>query len=218
MTVTVDLGGGRTSPFVIGVAGGTGSGKTTVAEHLAHAAGDPEVALLKQDMYYRDRGELPREERARINYDHPEAFDWPLLMRHVDALVSHTPVDVPVYDFTDHLRTEEVLTVLPSRIVVVEGILVLYEEALRERFDLRVYVDTDPDVRFIRRLQRDVAERGRTPESVIEQYLTTVRPMHLQFVEPSKRYADVIVPHGGMNAPAIDVLVARVRELLLDAG
>jgi uridine kinase len=200
-------------PFLIGVAGGTGSGKTTVAERLAALASTDRIALLKLDMYYRDRNHLPFEERAAINYDHPEAFDWPLLMRHVDALVAGTPVDAPVYDFTEYIRTDDVLSVLPARIVVVEGILVLAEPELRERFDLCVYVDTDADVRFIRRLQRDISLRGRTPESVINQYMTTVRPMHLQFVEPSKRYADVIVPHGGLNEPALDVLRARVREL-----
>jgi uridine kinase len=205
---------GPASVFVIGVAGGTGSGKTTVAERLAELAGTSHVALLKLDMYYRDRNELPVAEREAINYDHPEAFDWPLLMRHVDALAAGTPVDVPVYDFENYLRTDECRAVLPARIVVVEGILVLAEPDLRERFDLCVYVDTDADVRFIRRLQRDLAERARTPESVITQYLTTVRPMHLQFVEPSKRYADVIVPHGGLNEPALAVLRARVRELV----
>jgi uridine kinase len=200
--------------FLIGVAGGTGSGKTTVAERLADLAGTDDVALLKLDMYYRDLNHLPFEERASINYDHPEAFDWPLLMRHVDALAAGTPVDAPVYDFQEFLRSDDRQVVLPTRIVVVEGILVLAEAALRERFDLSIYVDTDADVRFIRRLQRDITERARTPESVIAQYLTTVRPMHLQFVEPSKRYADVIIPHGGLNEPALAVLRARVRELV----
>jgi uridine kinase len=205
---------GPARAFLIGVAGGTGSGKTTVAERLAELAGTGDVALLKLDMYYRDLNHLPFEERAAINYDHPEAFDWPLLMRHVDALAAGTPVDVPVYDFQEFVRSDERHEVLPSRIVVVEGILVLAEPDLRARFDLSIYVDTDADVRFIRRLQRDITERARTPESVISQYLTTVRPMHLQFVEPSKRYADVIVPHGGLNEPALAVLRARVRELV----
>jgi uridine kinase len=205
---------GPARAFLIGVAGGTGSGKTTVAERLADLAGTGEVALLKLDMYYRDLNHLPLDERAAVNYDHPEAFDWPLLMRHVDALAAGTPVDVPVYDFQEFVRSDERQEVLPSRIVVVEGILVLAEPDLRARFDLSVYVDTDADVRFIRRLQRHITQRARTPESVISQYLTTVRPMHLQFVEPSKRYADVIIPHGGLNEPALAVLRARVRELV----
>jgi uridine kinase len=201
-------------PFLIGVGGGTGSGKTTVAERLAAMVGQWELALVKLDSYYCDRAQLPFEERAAINYDHPDAFDWPLLMTHLDALLGGRAAPVPVYDFASHLRTDEVTMVESGPVVVIEGILVLFEPRLRELLDLKVYVDTDPDVRFIRRLQRDVADRGRTPASVIEQYLTTVRPMHLQFVEPSKRYADVIVPHGGMNAPAFDMLVARVRSLL----
>jgi uridine kinase len=201
-------------PFLSGVAGGTGSGKTTVAERLAAMVGARDLGLVKLDCYYRDCSALPFEERAAINYDHPEAFDWPLLMGHLADLRSGRPAPMPVYDFARHLRTDEVTTVEPGPVVVVEGILVLFEARLREMLDLKVYVDTDADVRFIRRLQRDVADRGRTPASVIEQYLATVRPMHLQFVEPSKRYADVIVPHGGLNVPAFDMLVARVRSLL----
>ena len=203
-----------TKPFLLGVAGGSGSGKTTVAERLAGLIGGTDLALLRLDAYYRDRNHLPFDERAAINYDHPDAFDWPLLLDHVRALQDGLEVQVPVYDFATYLRLAERQTVAPARIVVVEGILVLYEPELRELFDLRVFVDTDADVRFIRRLERDVAERERSAESVIEQYLATVRPSHLQFIEPSKRYADVIVPHGGMNAPALDVLMARVRELL----
>ena len=201
-------------PFLIGVAGGTGSGKTTVAERLAAMVGQRELALVKLDSYYRDRSDLPFEDRAAINYDHPDAFDWPLLMTHLGDLVGGASAPVPVYDFAAHLRTDEATVIEAGPVVVIEGILVLFEPRLRQLLDLKVYVDTDPDVRFIRRLQRDVADRGRTPASVIDQYLATVRPMHLQFVEPSKRYADVIVPHGGMNAPAFDMLVARVRSLL----
>ncbi|MGK2947143.1 MAG: uridine kinase [Acidimicrobiales bacterium] len=203
-----------TKPFLLGVAGGSGSGKTTVAERLAGLIGGTDLALVRLDAYYRDRNHLPFEERAAINYDHPDAFDWPLLLDHVQALLDGLEVQVPVYDFATYERLAERVTLRPARVVVVEGILVLYEPELRERFDLRVFVDTDADVRFIRRLERDVAERERSPESVIEQYLATVRPSHEQFIEPSKRYADVIVPHGGMNAPALDVLLARVRELL----
>ncbi len=205
---------GSSRPFVVGVAGGTGSGKTTVAERLAGLVGPDRLSLVKLDAYYRDRANLPFEERVVIDYDHPDAFDWPLLLEHVRALCAGYAVDAPVYDFSLHIRSPETNRVNPARIVVVEGILVLYEAELREIFDLRVFVDTDADVRLLRRIQRDVAERGRTIDSVMSQYLATVRPGHLQFVEPSKRYADVIVPHGGMNEPAVDVLLARVRELL----
>jgi uridine kinase len=203
-----------TKPFLLGVAGGSGSGKTTVAERLAGLIGGTELALVRLDAYYRDRNHLPFEERAAINYDHPDAFDWPLLLDHVQALQDGLEVQVPVYDFATYLRLPQRVSLEPARVIVVEGILVLYEPELRERFDLRVFVDTDADVRFIRRLERDVAERERSVDSVIEQYLGTVRPSHEQFIEPSKRYADVIVPHGGMNVPALDVLLARVRELL----
>ncbi len=157
---------------------------------------------------------MPFDERAAVNYDHPEAFDWPLLLDHVRALAEGLAVEVPLYDFANFTRLAETTTARPARIVVVEGLLVLYEPELRELFDLKVFVDADPDVRFIRRLERDLAERARTTDSVITQYLETVRPSHLQFCEPTKRYADVIVPHGGMNAPALEVLLARVRELV----
>jgi uridine kinase len=201
-------------PFLVGVAGGSGSGKTTVAERLAGLIGEPDLALVRLDAYYRDRNDLPFEERAAINYDHPDAFDWPLLLDHVQALQDGLAVQVPVYDFATYERQHDRVTVAPARVVVVEGILVLYEPQLRSRFDLRVFVDTEPDIRFIRRLERDIAERQRSVESVIEQYLDTVRPSHEQFIEPSKRHADVIIPHGGLNAPALDMLLARVRELL----
>jgi uridine kinase len=201
-------------PFVVGVAGGTASGKTTVAERLARMLGERHLALLKLDAYYRHRTDLTFEQRAQINYDHPDAFDWDLLMEHFDALCEGRAVEVPVYDYSQHLRSSESTKVLPSRVVVLEGILVLYEPMLRDRFDLKLYVDTDADIRFIRRLRRDVAERGRTQESVIGQYMETVRPSHLQFVEPSKRYADVIIPMGGQNDPALDILRARAEELL----
>jgi uridine kinase len=199
-------------PFLIGVAGGSSSGKTTVAERLADLAGESSVALIKLDSYYVHlAGTL--EERMAFNYDHPDAFDWPLLNDHLAALAAGAPVPVPVYDYVDHNRSGDVRLVHPARIVVVEGILVLWEQSLRERFDLKVFVDTDADLRVIRRIERDVAERGRTVRSVIDQYLGTVRPAHEQFIEPSKRYADVIIPNGGLNRPALDVLLARVREL-----
>ena len=200
-------------PFLIGVAGGSSSGKTTVAERLAELAGARHLALIKLDSYYVDLGDRPLEDRVGFNYDHPDAFDWPLLNDHLAALTAGAPVPVPVYDYVQFNRTGAVRLVQPARIVVVEGILVLWEPALRERFDLKIFLDTDADLRLIRRLRRDVEQRGRSPESIIEQYLATVRPAHEQFIEPSKRYADVIIPEGGLNRPALDVLLARVREL-----
>ncbi|MEZ5265770.1 MAG: uridine kinase [Acidimicrobiales bacterium] len=201
-------------PFLVGVAGGTGSGKTTVAQRLADLLGTGQVALLTLDAYYLDQQALTMAERQAVNYDHPDAFDWPLLVEHLDHLHAGRSVPVPEYDFAALTRTDRHRVVGSAPVIVVEGILVLYEPALRERFDLKVYVDTDADVRFIRRLQRDVAERGRTATSVIEQYLDSVRPSHLQFIEPTKRYADVILPHGGHNDPAVEVLLARLRELV----
>jgi uridine kinase len=174
------------------------------------------VALLTLDSYYCEREDLTLSERALVNYDHPDAFDWPLLRAHLDALRVGDAIDVPGYDFARFARSPRSHRVAPGRVVIVEGILVLYEPDLRERFDLKIFVDADADVRFIRRLERDVAERGRTTQSVIAQYLDTVRPSHLQFIEPTKRYADVIVPHGGRNEAAVDVLLARLRELVGD--
>jgi uridine kinase len=203
-------------PFLIGVAGGTCSGKTTVSEKLAELAGGQHLALIKLDSYYTSRSFQPIEERAKVNYDHPDAFDWQLLNDHLAALRAGASVPVPVYDYTIHDRSGDVRIVRPANIIVVEGILVLWEPQLRERFDLKVYIDTDPDIRLIRRLQRDVVTRGRTHDSIIEQYLTTVRPAHDQFIEPSKRFADVIFPEGGMNEPAVEMLLARVRELTAD--
>ena len=180
---------------------------------MAHAGAHDQLAVIKLDSYYCSHSDLSFDDRVRLNYDHPEAFDWALLNEHLAALSAGDTVPVPVYDFANHDRSTEVRMVRPASIVVVEGILVLWEPVLRERFDLKVYIDTDADIRLIRRLQRDVAERGRTPDNIIEQYLATVRPSHEQFIEPSKRFADVIFPEGGMNEPAIDMLMARVREL-----
>ena len=203
-----------TKPFVIGVAGGTCSGKTTVAERLVDIVGSEHLALIRQDAYYVDRTHQPFDERARANYDHPDAFDWELMNEQLSRLLSGETVPVPVYDYADHNRSREVQMVAPARIVVFEGILALYEPGLRDLFDLKVFVDTDADVRLIRRLQRDVRDRGRTPDSIMAQYMTTVRPSHMQFIEPSKRHADVIFPEGGHNDAAFEILVARVRELL----
>ena len=172
------------------------------------------TAVLSQDNYYRDQSDIPFEARLKTNYDHPAAFDWALLREQVDALLSGVPIEMPEYDFTRHTRSLQTTRVLPGRVVVLEGFFALYDEALRQRMDLKVFVDADADVRFIRRLLRDTQERGRTPESVIEQYLEYVRPMHLSFVEPTKRYADVIIPHGGMNEPALDMLAARIRTTI----
>lgn len=200
-------------PYLIGVAGGTNSGKTTITDRLAELIGDEHLALIKLDSYYIERTDQPMEVRAAANYDHPDAFDWQLLNDHLASLTAGETVQVPVYDYTIHDRSDRRMLVRPSKIIVVEGILVLWEQRLRERFDLKIFVDTPADLRIIRRLKRDVAERGRTPESILDQYLTTVRPSHEMFIEPSKRYADVIVPEGGLNRPALAMLLARVREL-----
>ena len=202
-------------PFLIGVAGGTCSGKTTVTERLVELVGPEQLSLIKQDAYYIDRTEQPFEERVRANYDHPDSFDWSLTFQQLSALLDGQAVDVPVYDYANHNRSSDVVRVSPTRIVVFEGILALYDERLRDLFDLRIFVDTDADVRLIRRLERDVRDRGRTPESIMKQYMTTVRPSHMQFIEPTKRHADVIVPEGGHNERAIDVLVARIKSLAI---
>lgn len=204
-----------TRPFIIGVAGGSSSGKTTISERLVELTGPEHVSLIELDSYYLDRSDEPPEERRALNYDHPDAFDWPLLNDHLAALANGASVPVPIYDYADDNRSGDVRIVEPARIIVVDGILVLWDRALRERFDLKIFVDTGADVRLIRRLRRDMAERGRSADSVIDQYLSTVKPAHERFIEPSKRYADVIIPEGGLNRPAIEVLLARVRELTL---
>ena len=200
-------------PIVIGVAGGSGSGKTTVVRRIVGALGDARVTVLEHDRYYRDRNDLRLEERAALNYDHPDSLETDLMVAHVNALRAGRSVEVPVYDFARHARTATTDTVAPGRAIIVEGILIYTDAALRALMDVKVFVDTDDDTRFIRRLQRDLAERGRTVQSVIDQYLGTVKPMHLEFVEPSKRYADVIVPLGGENTVAIDMLLTLIRSL-----
>jgi uridine kinase len=203
----------RPSPLVIGVAGGSGSGKTTVVRRIVDSIGDGEVTVLEHDRYYRDRNDLRLEERAALNYDHPDSLETDLLVRHIEELKAGRAVDVPVYDFARHARQRTTDPAVPKRAIIVEGILIFSDAALRGLMDVKVFVDTDDDTRFIRRLQRDLAERGRTVASVIEQYLGTVKPMYLEFVEPSKRYADIIVPQGGHNAVAIDMLMTLIRSL-----
>ncbi len=201
------------SPLIIGVAGGSGSGKTTVAQQIIRALSHEHVTFIQHDSYYRDRSGVPPEERKRINYDHPDALETELLVEHLEALKAGRPVEVPVYDFTDHVRIGTV-TAEPLRVVVVEGLLALSEPALRALMDLKVFVDTDPDLRIIRRIDRDLRERGRDLDWVVRQYLQTVRPMHLEFVEPSKRHADVIIPDGGYNRDAVEMLITKVWEMV----
>ncbi len=204
----------KSEPITIGVAGGTGSGKTTVAEAILKRVGFQHIAFLQHDAYYCDQGHLLPEERAKVNYDHPDTLDNELLVEHVKALRAWQPIEVPIYDFTTHTRTPQTRRVEPQPVILLEGILIFAVRDLQELMDVKIYVDTDADMRFIRRLQRDIAERGRTMSSVIEQYLSTVRPMHLEFVEPSKRYADVIIPEGGFNEVAMDMVVAQIQRLL----
>jgi uridine kinase len=203
----------RTTPLVIGIAGGTGSGKTTVANVILERVGTQHIAYLAHDAYYKDLKDLPSTQRQEINFDHPNSLDTELLIYHIRELKAYRPIHLPIYDFKTHTRTDQTTVIHPQSIIIVEGILIFAEAELRSLFDVKIFVDTDPDIRFIRRLQRDIAERGRTTESVIHQYLTTVRPMHLEFVEPSKRYADVIIPEGGLNTVAMDMVVARLETL-----
>jgi uridine kinase len=201
-------------PVIIGVAGGTGSGKTTVAREILRRAGTPRISFLQHDAYYKDLGNLPLSQRVMQNFDHPDALDNALLISHLQALKASQSVEIPIYDFTTHTRTDQTLTVEPHPIILLEGILLFADEALRRLMDVKIYVDTDADIRFIRRLQRDIEERGRTMDSVIRQYLSTVRPMHQEFVEPSKRHADVIIPEGGFNEVAMDMIASRIRSLI----
>ncbi len=199
-------------PLIIGVAGGTGSGKSTFARKVADALDATSVAFVDMDAYYHNYDHLSIDERRLINWDHPNAFDWELLLAHLGALAEGRAVDKPEYDFVHHLRAERTVHVPAAEVVVVDGILLLADRRAREICDVKVFVDADADVRLIRRLRRDLVERGRPLDEIIEQYLTTVQPMHLEFVEPSKRYADVIVPRGGHNAVAIEMIVARIQH------
>jgi uridine kinase len=201
-------------PVIIGVAGGTASGKTTVSDAILERVGRQHIIYLQHDSYYRDLSYLPLEERTKLNFDHPDALETELLVSHLRQLQAGEPVEVPTYDFATYRRSQETRRIEPRQVILLEGLLIFVDKELREMMDVKLYVDTDADLRFIRRLQRDIQERGRTMESVIHQYLTTVRPMHLEFVEPSKRYADIIIPSGGFNTTAIDVIVARVERLL----
>ena len=203
--------------MIIGICGGTGSGKTTVANRILESVPASEVVFIQQDSYYRNLKDLPLDFRQVANFDHPDALDNDLLANHVRKLKAGEPVELPIYDFKTHTRLNETRAVAPKPIVIVEGILIFAEPRLLELMDIKVFVDTPDDIRFIRRLQRDLAERGRTVDSVIEQYVATVRPMHMQFVEPSKRYADVIIPEGGHNLVSIDLLSGKIRERLATA-
>ncbi len=201
-------------PLVIGIAGGSGSGKTTVAQEILQRVGPERIAFLQHDSYYKDLSGLPPTQRIEVNFDHPHSLETDLLIEHIASLRDGKPVEVPIYDFATHSRTSQTFKVQSRRVILVEGILIFTEARLRDMFDVKIFVDTDSDIRFIRRLERDITERNRTTESVIKQYQSTVRPMHLEFVEPSKRYADVIIPEGGHNTAALDMVTARVEALL----
>jgi len=202
------------NPLVIGIAGGSGSGKTTVAQEILNRVGADRIAFLQHDSYYKDLSGLPPTQRAELNFDHPNSLETNLLIEHIVTLKGQSPIAVPIYDFATHSRTSQTFPVAPRPVILVEGILIFVERELRALFDIKIFVDTDSDIRFIRRLQRDITERGRTTDSVIKQYLATVRPMHLDFVEPSKRYADVIIPEGGFNTAALDMVAARIQTLI----
>ncbi|RME86790.1 MAG: uridine kinase [Planctomycetota bacterium] len=199
--------------IVIGIGGGTGAGKTTLCQKIIEAFSEKDVAIIHQDSYYKDHAHLSEEERSKINYDHPLAFETDLLVNHMEQLKNLLPIEMPLYDYAHHCRKEETQTIHPVPVIVVEGLLVLDDKRLRELMDIKIFVDTDADIRLIRRIRRDIRERGRSIDSVIEQYLSTVRPMHLEFVERSKRYADIIMP-GGINAPALDMIISRIRDFL----
>ncbi len=200
--------------IIVGVAGGTGSGKTTIVREIFEGLNSENVVLIQHDSYYKDRSHLPTGERAKVNYDHPDALETSLLIEQLKQLLAGKPIQVPVYDFVTHTRKRECVQVEPRKVIMVEGILILADQGLRDLFDIKVFVDTDADIRFIRRMERDIVERGRTRESVVAQYIESVRPMHLEFVEPSKRYADVIVPEGGHNSVAVDMIITKIRSVI----
>jgi len=204
----------QNAPLVIGIAGGSGSGKTTVAQEILQRVGPERIAYIQHDSYYKDLTGLPPAQRDNVNFDHPNSLETELLISHIEQLIHGKKIEVPIYDFATHSRTGKTFSVSPRGVIIVEGILIFVEADLRSLFDVKLFVDTDPDIRLIRRLERDISERNRTTESVIKQYQATVRPMHLEFVEPSKRYADVIIPEGGFNTAALDMVVARIESLL----
>ncbi|MDG5786482.1 uridine kinase [Evansella sp. AB-P1] len=201
-------------PVIIGVAGGSGSGKTTVAKKIFCQFHDQDILMIEQDSYYKDQSHLPMDERLKTNYDHPLAFDNDLLLEHLKILLERKSIRKPVYDYAKHTRSNEIINVIPRDVIILEGILILEDERLRNMMDIKLFVDTDSDIRIIRRLVRDMKERGRTIDSVIDQYTSVVRPMHLQFIEPTKRYADVIIPEGGHNQVAIDLMVTKIKTIL----
>jgi uridine kinase len=201
-------------PVVIGIAGGSGSGKTTVLNHIIEEFGSDPIAILDHDAYYRDLAHLSPEKRARFNFDHPDALETSLMREHLDRLIEGEPIEKPVYDFTTHTRHDETETVEPRPVIIIEGILVLAESALEERMDIKIYVDAADDIRLMRRIRRDMQERDRSIEGILRQYERTVRPMHLEFVEPSKREADIVIPRGGHNEVAIQMVMSRIQELL----
>lgn len=201
-------------PILIGITGGTGSGKSTIAKEIYQKFNEDCIAMIEQDSYYKDQSHLSMEERVKTNYDHPNAFDTPLLVEHLEMLLSGDAIEKPIYDFEAHTRKEETIRVEPREIIIVEGILILQSKEVRELLDIKIYVDTDADVRIIRRILRDINERGRTVDSVINQYLNVVKPMHMQFTEPTKSYADIIIPEGGQNKVAIDIMVANIKQFL----
>ncbi len=200
--------------LIIGVAGGSGSGKTTVVNHIINQVGEKDLNLLQHDSYYRDLKHLPFDERASQNFDHPASLETELLIRHIQALSDGYSVEVPVYDFANHIRLEKTHSLYPKKVLLIDGILIFSEKDLRELMDIKLFVDTDDDVRLLRRLRRDITERNRSLEGVLNQYETHVRPMHLEFVEPSKRYADIIIPHGGQNTVALEMVSALINEKL----
>lgn len=201
-------------PLIIGITGGTGSGKSTVSKEILKFIHKKNVVTIEQDSYYKDQSHLSFNERVKTNYDHPFAFDNDLLIEHLKDLLNNKPIEKPIYDFERHTRREETITVNPKEVIILEGILILNDEDIRNLCDIKIFVDTDSDVRVIRRITRDIKERGRTLDSVIDQYMTTVRPAHLQFVEPSKKYADIIIPEGGYNKVAIDIIVTKINSIL----
>ena len=204
----------RNKPVVIGVAGGSGSGKTSVSRAIYEHFQGHSILMLEQDFYYKDQSNLPFEERLKTNYDHPLAFDTDLLIDHVHRLLDYQTIDKPVYDYAIHTRSDEVIRVKPKDVIILEGILVLEDKRLRDLMDIKLFVDTAADLRIIRRMTRDIKDRGRSMDSVIDQYINVVRPMHNQFIEPTKRYADIIIPEGGQNHVAIDLMVTKIQTIL----